>query len=399
MAYSRQGAARAGGVRRGIQGIAAAATLSACAGAGWYGCAIYDPSLLVSSDGGDNDGASSDGGGDGAPGDDGGCAHATPPPRPTTNDGTQDLLFVVALHGIDFGASLDAGSLSGVGYDLDGVCTCPGPPSCKTNDPKQMHCDDDAGRDNAGGALLKDFALLSGGTFTQDGLNRNIEAGLYGLVMRIEHYNGGANDTDVTVSIFVSNGTPPGRDAGPNDHMVPAWNGTDSWTLDSASVFGGSGDAGRVIPNFADTHAYVANHVLVASADFPLTLGSSGLVTLEFVGGFVTANIVPQGGTYKLSSGILAGRWPTTKLLGTLQSLSLAGLGNVCKGTQTYRDVKTRICGGADISAELNADAGSGCNALSLAIQFSADPAQLGAVEPRTPSPPLCPDAGTDDCP
>ncbi len=373
-------------------------TLSAFAGTAWYGCSIYDTSLLVaSSDGGADDG-STESGADGAPLDDSGCAHVGPPARPTTNDGTNDVTFAVALRGINFGASLDAGSLSGVGYDLDGVCTCPGPPSCKSNDQKLMHCDDDAGRDNAGGALLKDFALLSGGTFTQDGLNRNIESGLYGLMIRVEHYNGGANDTDVTVSIFVSDGTPGGPDAGPNDHMPPAWAGDDSWTLDSASVFGGNGDAGRVIPNFADTHAYVANHVLVASADFPLTLGSDGLVTLEFVGGFVSANIVAQGSTFKLTGGILAGRWPTTKLLGTLQSLSLAG-GNVCRGTQTYKDVKVRICGGADIPADIVADAAGSCNALSMAIQFSAEPAQLGPVVTRIPSAPLCPDSGTDDCP
>lgn len=374
-------------------------TIAALAGAtaiGAYACSIYDTSLLLSaaSDGGD-DGSGGDGGGDSASGD-GGCALAHPPARPTTEDGTRDVDFVVALRSLNFGASVDAGAITSVGYDLDGVCTCPGPPSCVTNDVKQMHCDDDAGRDNSGGALLKEFALLSGGTFSQDTLNNNVNRGTYGLLVRIEHYNGGKNDKSVVVSIFVSNGTPPGPDGGAGDHAMPSWDGNDDWTIDSASVFGGA-DAGRVIPNFADTNAYVANGVLVASIDFPLTLGGSGVVTLDFVGGFVTANVVANGSTFKLTDGILAGRWPTAKLLATLGALQLGGV-NVCPGTQTYKDVKSRVCGAADVTANVTADAAAPCSALSMGIQFSADPAKLGPVEARPTGAPPCPDAGPDDC-
>src|SRR5437762_2717572 len=116
----------------------------------WTNCSVYDASLLVA---GGADGGGDDAGSDSPPGDDAGCLFARPPPKPASDDGNGDTEFIVALHTLDFGATLDGGALGGRGYDLDSVCTCPGPESCKPWPGAKDHCDDDGGRDNSGGQL------------------------------------------------------------------------------------------------------------------------------------------------------------------------------------------------------------------------------------------------------
>ncbi len=109
---------------------------AAASGAVIHGCSIYDSTLLVAAS---SDASMSDDAGDAAQQDsaapdsaaDAGWCGVQPPVRPLTDDGTQDLTFSVALHTLDFGASADAGVDPSLGYDLDGVCTCPGPGSCQ----------------------------------------------------------------------------------------------------------------------------------------------------------------------------------------------------------------------------------------------------------------------------
>ena len=119
----------------------------------WAGCAVYGVDLLV---------AGTDGGGGPDTGTDGdagplGCAHAVPPSRPSADDpGGADTDIVAAVTLVDFG--LDAGASRS--FDLDDMCTCPDKESCKPQSGAPKHCDDDAGRDNAGGPLLAKFAAL-----------------------------------------------------------------------------------------------------------------------------------------------------------------------------------------------------------------------------------------------
>src|SRR5207302_1342678 len=136
---------------------------------------------------------------------------------------------------------------------------------------------------------------------------------------------------------------------------------------------------------------------------FPLTLGGgsgAGLVTLDLVGGFVTAKLTPSGGSFKLTDGTLVGRWPTAKLLNSLSALQYPPGTYICPGSDTYKGVKPRICRAADVSADLKAPASSGCTAISLAILFTAEPARFGPVIMLPEGPPHC-DAGAtiDDCP
>src|SRR5690348_5335676 len=116
-------------------------------------CAIYDSSLLVDAGGPDGDAA--------VPVDAGAdvdsCNHAEPPPRPAADDPSDggDVEFVVALRYVDFGLAADAGVF---GFDLDHTCTCPAPETCVPAAGAPQHCDDPFGRDNSGGALLKQYS-------------------------------------------------------------------------------------------------------------------------------------------------------------------------------------------------------------------------------------------------
>jgi hypothetical protein len=362
----------------------------------WAACSIYDTSLLLPA----NDaGADPDAGPDG-PADL--CPHARAPSRPTTEDGTGEIEVTTAVRTLDMGLAKDGGTPSGLSFDLDGICTCPGPESCKPRVVGVQHCDDDAGRDNSGGDLVRRFSIVSAGALSQESINARINDGDYGLVIRVSGYNGKANDKQVVVAVFISNGTPNvPADAG---SKKPKWDGTDSWTLDSASVLGGA-NGERVIPNFVDTNAYVANGVMVASLDFPLSLGNSnsdGTLTLELTGSVITAKLVPERGSYKIEKGQIAGRWAVRKLLAALAALfdpSRPGE-HICPGTQSYDDVKALICRGADILGDpLKSDPATPCDALSIGFGFTAYPAKIGPVVQAPAGPPNCPDSGkADDC-
>ncbi len=254
------------------------------------------------------------------------------------------------------------------------------------------------GRDNSTGQLLNGLAGQAGDTFNQDSINTNIGNGVYGLVVRITKYNGSPNDTNVSVAIFVSDGTPV-PDGG-TDGPTPTWNGTDVWTLDSTSVVSTGGNIS--IPRFYDPNAYVANGTLVASIDFPLTLGGgsgAGLVTINLTGGFVTASIQPALGSYELNDGQLVGRWATGELLAAISVLSLGG-SNLCPDTEMFSFVK-----GLSMRRRRR-DRGrrrptrsSPCSALSLVAGFTAAPAVEGPVVTKTPGVSPCVDAGdAGDC-
>src|SRR6266581_2869587 len=77
----------------------------------WYGCSIYGPSLLVTSDAGDDAALDVDL-----------CEHAVVPAAPGGSNLSGPLRVLDAMQVFTLGA--DAGS--SIGFDLDGVCTCQG---------------------------------------------------------------------------------------------------------------------------------------------------------------------------------------------------------------------------------------------------------------------------------
>jgi hypothetical protein len=384
----------------------------------WQACAIYDTSLLLPGPADAaaeadtlDDSSTLDAGPDADR-----CAHARWPSRPEADDPstTPDVHVITALRTFDLGLRTDGGAPPVLGFDLDTACTCPAPESCAPQKGSALHCDDDGGRDNAGGALLRSLGAFN--VLNQDDINQRIAAGGYGLVIQIRSYNGAANDTRVTVAVSVSNGVSGIEDGGTPS---PKDDGTDHWTLDPASLLGGESivgvdcdrDNSQCVPLFIDENAYVADHVLVGKMDFPLSLGSGGgisTIKLNLTGSIVTATLVPTavagGSSFALDRGQLAGRWSTAKLLASLAALQdpLSPGQYVCGGDSTYTGIKTRICASADIEADMSLDnTSAACDALSIAFGFTARPARLGKVYAGPPQSAGCADAGTpfhDDC-
>ena len=370
----------------------------------WYGCSVYDSSLLLpAADSGPGmDVIAAEAGPDAHDAGDAGRRRPPTPARisaPSPTRGRRpsdagDQAFVVAVHTIDFGVS-DAGASGLVGYNLDKVFTCceAGPESCNAAVTGATHCDEPSGRDNAGGQLISSLALVDPSQFSTATISQRLQDGTYSILLQIQNYNGQANDTQVTASLFGSIGVE--SDAG------ALWNGTDQWTIDDSFVV--SPDASPLVPVDFDTAAYVADGTLVVHVTFPISLGNSNTstFTINLTSGIISGNLVPAGnGTYSLTGGNIAGRWNISQLLSSLQTVYVTGLGPVCPGTSTYSFVKTQICKYADIMTDQSKDlTGATCDALSLGIGFTADPALLGSVGSGAVKASLCPpDAGLDTC-
>lgn len=358
-------------------------------------CSIYDPSLLAPIAAAD---ASSplDGGEASTPDADS-CAHASPPLAPAADDGTAALDLVFVLDSVQL---LEA--KTPLGYDLDGVCTCPGPEACKSaSTPPKAHCDDDAGRDNSGGATLATFATVSDG-FSEDAINARLRSGESSILLRLRGYNGGANDTQVTAIVYRSSGVEPTNDSGTS--APPKFDGTDRWLLDPSSIVGGSTAAGldcegnpSCIALTFDPKAYVTDHVLVTRADILLRTGNG--TQIDLTNTVLTARIVPRGASLALAEGSIAGRWRSDRLLAMVaNSDSPAGPGPICDDTATYESIKQLVCGAADLPSDPALDRTDvPCDALSLGLAFTAVPARLGKVSaPSTDTPPC--GAWVDSC-
>ena len=330
---------------------------------------------------------------------DAGCVPARWPAAPTTEDGTEEKTFDVAVRRIDLDVDPPAPP---TGFDLDGVCTCPGPSACVRRfgaldaGDGGVHCDDPGGRDIT---LNRDVfkVITQSPGFSPELLNSKLESGRYGIIAEVSGYNGGKNDRTVQVAVYMSSGV--SGDAG------PAWDGGDPWDLDPTSVK--SGDAMPYVPAFVDTTAYVTDGVLVASklAGMKLTLGvGSGSIELDLGQAIFTAQVVPMGSSYALREGTIAGRWTVANILRAIAPLSapvLPGGPPLCSATArpVYNYAKTTICGAADLSqnADRDLDRGADCDALSFGMRFFAEPATKGGLRA-----PMRYDAGcgawTDDC-
>jgi hypothetical protein len=325
------------------------------------------------------------------------CPSTVPPARPAADDPSKDgeQTFLVAMRTLDLGFHADGGPPLPLGYDLDHVATCcqAAPESC-VSATGTTHCDGEGGVDNSGGQLIANLQQVAP-TFSEGEVNKRLETGIYTVLFQVQHYNGTANDTQVAVGVLASRGI----DGPPDAAAPPKWDGTDVWTVDSDYVI--NPDAGPIAPGRFDGQAYVAGGVLVAAIDFPMSLGASSgnRVVVSLTGGVVTARVVGAGGgTYRLESAQLAGRWSTHAILAELPSVYTLGA-FICPDTATYASLKPLICKAADLTAYGTRDhTGATCDALSVSFGFTAFPAQLGRVVPPAPRPKNCPDAGPDDC-
>ena len=357
----------------------------------FLGCAIYGPSLLVSSDAGEA--GATDAGSD-APA----CQRATYPGRPMKDDGTQDAGdIVLALRSIRF--DVDAGGGSLLGYDLDRSCTCPAPPSCKAD---ATVCDDPNGRDNSGGVLLESFTAFAGSAFDAQKLNAKINNGEFTMLVRIRDWNGTGNDTQVTGEIFLSNGNKGSEDGGVP--QLPKWDGTDSWTLDPNTLFGGAGPPYIPLPDSVDIAGYVTDGLFVAAigeVNINLVAGMGiGSLKLNVSGAILTGHLTKMSNLYKMDDGLLAGRWPSRKFLTSFATVpNPLGPGYLCGDSGTYASIKKLICNARDISSVVqNDNTGAPCDAVSIGFGLVATQAQLGNVNKKPPPLQPCGPMWDDDC-
>lgn len=385
-------------------GVGAGALSALAAGlvvASYPGCAVYDTSLLASADGGTSSQA------------DYVCHSAVWPDRPPSddNDGGGNFTVVAAFNTIDIG--LSAAPEAGVppyGYDLDGVCTCPGPPSCQQIKGATESCDDDAGRDHTAIELFS--TLRSAASTGTAQIDEGLSAGQYSLLLVINGYNGQPDDSHVVVDFYVSNGLERDEDGG---IPVPQFNGQDRWTIDPSTING-------TMPIFEDDTAYVSGGLVVAKlpGQVPIVFGDRsflGGARMFLSGTIVVGSLSPyqlesEAGTafgYALTKGTIAGRWPTSSLLATLATIpdtTTKDGGYLCGNSFAYTLIKEAVCYSADISqSELNDNQQPSlapCDAVSVGLQFTAVPAQLGSVLAEPPAPAGCEINGmpwTDHCP
>ena len=313
----------------------------------------------------------------------------SPPPPPAQATGADlPIVFVSAVQGLGV---TDAGAP--LGLDLDGVCTCPDPPSCVS---PSKSCDAPGGRDLAGnvevGILDQYLATTKSGNVA-----KRIADGKLGFVIQLADYNGAADDTQVVVGGYISSGILVDGGA----FQPPSWDGHDVWNIDPTTSGGESnkGDAGwTYTPLHFSSEAYVTGGTLVAripNVDLGLGVGKVGLTNAV-----LTARISPMGAGYRMD-GQLAGRVPTREILALLavfaDPLSDSGFDLLCGQNPTFLQYRSTICQAADITSDPVAGPTAPCDALSVAVSFAALPAVFGAPAPSRYATPGC-DGAVNDC-
>jgi hypothetical protein len=284
---------------------------------------------------------------------------------------------------------------STLGFDLDGACTCLDAPAetCLPPKARPTLCDGPGGRDNSFPRMLKDL-ITFGFAKSSQGLSQDIESGKFTLLLRVDRYNGLANDDDVRFAFYI----------GGNSNF-PAWQGQDPWTVLSTSVEGDDVEKPRVI----DDNAYVSNGQLVATLptfdanDQKVLLQLNSSFAIALTGAVVVLKLEPSGTGFAVTDGTLAGRWRDKDFFtyfSTYRPAFTAGQ-NICTDSPLYPSIKKGFCDYADLSGNLSDVTGS-CTATSLGARFTAVPARFGPIEAVIPAAPTsCPaatDPATDTC-
>lgn len=332
-------------------------------------------------DGGEEDGGAGAGGSGPV-----GCVAATYPDPPGLDDSPSSPEIVLALRTIDLGESAAVPP----GYDLDHACTCfaDAGPSCVS---KQPHCDAPGGIDSASAQFFSLIQFAVGaGNFSSSSFSAKVEKGTWTLLIRIRGYNGKLDDPAVDVAIFPSSGIDPG----------PVWNGNDAWGVSVQSV--SDGDLEQ--PLYPSAGAYVSQGTLVAALPSVLMKlgGEEDTITLHLTGGVLTGHLVSGPGGWTMTGGVLAARWKDKDLFEALSSYRDGNGKPICTDSAiSYATAKTTLCKGLDILADPSGARSLPCDALSIGLGFTAQPAKLGAIEATAMPTPGCPpetDPATDSC-
>jgi hypothetical protein len=310
------------------------------------------------------------------------CSHAQWPDRPDAALGGS-IAFLSAVSVLDIGLGADGGANEPVpGYDLDTFCTVTlGQNTCTATTSAnqfQTYVDDvgglSGGVDNSTFALIK-FTTIVGQAFNTELVNDALRAGTYGVLVRVDAYNGLPDDPDVFAEWIPTLGVEGAvlPDGGP---PAPAFDETDVWIRDAEFWNQVTYDTSTMI----DQNAYVAGGKLVAHID-GLTMQLpiyDTIVRLTLRDAVMTADLatVPDpesldgGTTFRLTNGVFAGRWTTQQFLAGIRTLLVSG-DRVCDEALVYAGAKQTICPARDIASQQALDStGSGCDAVSVGIAF-----------------------------
>jgi hypothetical protein len=334
------------------------------------------------------------------------------PPRPSAEDetGQDDIKLLFAMDWVSLGPRPQDTTLTedDMAFDLDGVATCPGQPSCTAPvaSAAELACDGKGGRDNGMFRMLKRLGAAT------DLFNAN--SGGPSFLVSIEGYNGGLNDRQVTVRLFTSPGTQAALDAGGVDpdggQVRPKLDGSDYWRIDQKQLQNtppvGTPCTQASDPcttSVKDTTAYVANGQLVSVFDIPLSFPEYGpKVQLDLRNGYLTARVQrADGGAWRLEDGQIVGRVPIesiVRLFAVFNDIFSSGK-RYCEVPGDYATVRKLVCDARDIPADRNKDGKPEvCTGLSIDFMFHAKPALLGTVTSVPPAPEPCPEGIVYSC-
>jgi hypothetical protein len=295
-----------------------------------------------------------------------------------------DIDFVAAVRSIDLGET----SGLAVGLDLDRRCTCQGEgdsciyPPYATKD----HCDGPDGRDSSASLIFKSLiAALGEDGFGSVFYSQMAEAGEWSLLVRVQGYNGQADDPKVKVSFYEA----PGFGAA----AQPMWDGSDKWPVSTSSL---ADMASIDKPLYFDDNAYVSQGSLVAS--FPSVdvrlKGADSYIAFRLTTGALVGSIqnpaVDQLG-WRIVDGVLAGRWKMEDVFISLGTFKASGATFCNDGGFIYKTFKNELCGHIDIASTLG-DATAGCDSISLGMKLQTHPAKLGPLHASPPPDATCPE-------
>lgn len=343
---------------------------------GFAGNEIVDPGA------GAQAGATNATGGDGGSGG-GECPLQRAPAKVDTPSGGDEITFTLAARSVDLGEA----SNKLLGLDLDEACTCgdeacacASVPTCArppvvASDAVWQRCDDEAGVDANSKQLFK---ILQGfdTVLSSDLVSAGINGGAGTVLLDVRQYNGLADDDQVLVGAYTSGAF---QTAACNDGP-PAWEGEDAWPIDRGSSLIELAACGETpSPAVFDAFAYVTDHQLVAHLrQVTLAIEVAGLVlqlTLRDATVVVPLERRDSDGRWHTTGATLAGHWPlgdVFRALGEINGLTPADL---CEADLT--SIQSSVCAAADVAVDPH-DEGQPCDAVSFALEFSAEEAKFG---------------------
>jgi hypothetical protein len=349
------------------------------------GCTAFDESLLDPPDAGP------------------GCELSRPPSRP--DESTEGPDVEPRFYGIRdprLNQSMDVWRTTG--YDLDDLCSVP--PEPDQDPPVECHApslsapleqDGAGGVDNAIGHNVLPIILTVRDDF-RDRASGGQTQGLGAILLRVEQWNGRANDPRVHAvfmqSVFGSHERlmEPLGEIDVSDGMlridgvayqIPQWEGDDWFYANSAGFLEGDIDRPRLI----DDNAYIRDDTLVMRLPdrFPFYLGGDetginvALTDVEFTVRFTEDHT-------RIAEAILAGRW---SLLDILDGVEVTG---ICPDSDDYETFNRLL----DLTADIRSTPGTGgagvtCDAISVGLAFDDGAlANLAGIRPGFTLPDPC---------